>query len=93
MRAADDVFVGIDNDRTCVSFAVERVGRVGAENSAVVFDEARSLRDLFAPGEIDVLHVNFPYAFPAEEGGGESRHELGAAHGYRDLLARRDGFI
>ncbi len=62
-----DAFVGIDNDRTCVSFALERIGSARAGNALVVFDEARSLRELFAPGEIDVLHVNFPTPFPRKK--------------------------
>lgn len=88
----DDVFVGIDNDRTCVSFAVERVGRVGAENSAVVFDEARSLRDLFAPGEIDVLHVNFPTPFPRKKEAANRVTSSARLMEYRDLLAPEGRF-
>ena len=82
-----DVYVGIDNDRTCVSFALERVGSACADNAAVVFDEARSLRELFAPGEIDVLHVNSPTPFPRKKEALNRVTSSARLMEYRDLLA------
>lgn len=90
-RAAEalpgDVFIGVDNDRTCVSFAVERVGVAGADNARVVFDSVHNVSDLFAPEEIDVLHVNFPTPFPRKK---ETAKRVTAAERlmeYRELLA------
>ncbi len=82
-----DAFVGIDNDRTCVSFALERIGSARAGNALVVFDEARSLRELFAPGEIDVLHVNFPTPFPRKKEAASRVTSSARLMEYRDLLA------
>lgn len=82
-----DAFVGIDNDRTCVSFALERIGSAQAGNALVVFDEARSLRELFAPGEIDVLHVNFPTPFPRKKEAASRVTSSARLMEYRDLLA------
>lgn len=82
-----DAFVGIDNDRTCVSFALERIGSAWAGNALVVFDEARSLRELFAPGEIDVLHVNFPTPFPRKKEAASRVTSSARLMEYRDLLA------
>ena len=81
-----DAFVGIDNDRTCVSFALERIGSARAGNALVVFDEARSLRELFAPGEIDVLHVNFPTPFPRKKEAASRVTSSARLMEYRDLL-------
>ena len=82
-----DACVGIDNDRTCVSFALERIGSARAGNALVVFDEARSLRELFAPGEIDVLHVNFPTPFPRKKEAASRVTSSARLMEYRDLLA------
>ena len=82
-----DAFVGIDNDRTCVSFALERIGSARAGNALVVFDEARSLRELFALGEIDVLHVNFPTPFPRKKEAASRVTSSARLMEYRDLLA------
>ena len=82
-----DAFVGIDNDRTCVSFALERIGSARAGNALVVFDEARSLRELFAPGEIDVLDVNFPTPFPRKKEAASRVTSSARLMEYRDLLA------
>ena len=82
-----DAFVGIDNDRTCVSFALERIGSARAGNALVVFDEARSLRELFAPGEIDVLHVNVPTPFPRKKEAASRVTSSARLMEYRDLLA------
>lgn len=82
-----DAFVGIDNDRTCVSFALERIGSARAGNALVVFDDARSLRELFAPGEIDVLHVNFPTPFPRKKEAASRVTSSARLMEYRDLLA------
>ncbi len=63
----DAAFVGIDNERMCASFAVEKLACEGADNARIVLDEARNIGALFAPGEIDVIHLNFPTPFPRKK--------------------------
>ena len=65
--APDCLFIGIDYERMCVSFAMERAASEGVENAFFIFDSAHSIEELFAPGEIDVLHVNFPTPFPRKK--------------------------
>lgn len=63
----DCLFVGIDYERMCVSFAMERAAAEGLANVFFVFDAARSVADMFGAGEVDVLHVNFPTPFPRKK--------------------------
>ena len=63
----DIALVAIDNERMCASFAVEAIGTAGIANARVILDEASSVNDLFAPGEADVLHINFPTPFPRKK--------------------------
>lgn len=63
----DCLFVGIDHERMCVSFAMERAAAEELSNVFFVFDAARSVADMFASEEVDVLHVNFPTPFPRKK--------------------------
>lgn len=63
----DAVFLGIDNERMCASFAVEALAQAQAGNARVVLDEASNLEALFALGEVDVIHINFPTPFPRKK--------------------------
>lgn len=63
----DCLFVGIDHERMCVSFAMERAAAEGLANVFFVFDAARSVADMFGVSEVDVLHVNFPTPFPRKK--------------------------
>lgn len=63
----DDLFIGIDYERMCVSFAVERAAELGLKNVFFVHDTAHAIEKLFATEEIDVLHINFPTPFPRKK--------------------------
>lgn len=77
------LMVGIDIEPMCVSFAAERAAIGGVEssgqsasadsgftpayNTVFTIGSAADLVDFFAPGEIDVLHLNFPTPFPRKK--------------------------
>lgn len=69
VAAADPqgLYVGMDCERMCVSFAMERAAGLGLANVRFVYDSARTAKDLFGPGEVDVLHINFPTPFPRKK--------------------------
>ncbi len=90
--APAEAFVGIDNERMCVSFAVEALSLAGIGNALAALDEASRLTDLFAPGEIDVLHVNFPTPFPRKKEAAKRVTNAERLMEYRQVLAE-DGRI
>lgn len=63
----DCLFIGVDFERMCVSFAMERAAQKSIQNARFIFDGAHSIEELFAPGEVDVLHMNFPTPFPRKK--------------------------
>ncbi len=88
----DELFVGIDNERMCVSFAVEGLSLAGIGNARAALDDASSLQKLFAPGEIDVLHINFPTPFPRKKEAAKRVANAERLMEYRTALAE-DGHI
>lgn len=83
----DELFVGIDNERMCVSFAVEGLSLAGIGNARAALDDAGSLQELFAPGEIDVLHINFPTPFPRKKEAAKRVTNAERLMEYRTVLA------
>lgn len=81
-----DLFIGIDYERMCVAYGVERAGLAGLENAFFANDTAHELEDMFAPGEIDVLHINFPTPFPRIKKALERVTDGRRLMAYRDLL-------
>lgn len=63
----NDLFIGIDYERMCVSFAVERAAKESLSNIFFMHDSAHGIESLFLPGEIDVVHINFPTPFPRKK--------------------------
>lgn len=63
----DTLFVGVDIERMCVSFAAEQAARAGIDNAFFLIDAAHGIESLFAPGEVDVIHANFPTPFPRKK--------------------------
>lgn len=82
-----ELFVGIDNERMCVSFAVEGLSLAGIGNARAALDDADNLQELFAPGEIDVLHINFPTPFPRKKEAAKRVTNAERLMEYRQVLA------
>lgn len=82
-----ELFVGIDNERMCVSFAVEGLSLAGIGNARAALDDAGNLQELFAPGEIDVLHINFPTPFPRKKEAAKRVTNAERLMDYRQVLA------
>lgn len=99
------LMVGIDIEPMCVSFAAERAAIGGVEssgqsasadsgftpayNTVFTIGSAADLVDFFAPGEIDVLHLNFPTPFPRKKETLKRVTCIDRLIEYRELLGER----
>jgi tRNA (guanine-N7-)-methyltransferase len=60
----DVLYVGVDREAGCVSLAAKRALDAGARNVVFAVGDADDLAQLFAPGELAGIHVNFCTPFP-----------------------------
>lgn len=82
----DSRFVGLEVSSGSIQRALRRVKREGVNNVRLIKTGAHiALRQLFAPGSVDVVVVNFPCPWPKEK---HARHRL-LARGFFELAASR----
>ncbi len=63
----EEGWVGIEKDRSAAAVAVRKLAEselFTGENERVIVSDAAALTDWFAPGEIDVIHLNFSDPWP-----------------------------
>jgi tRNA (guanine-N7-)-methyltransferase len=60
----DVLYVGIDREKGCVAIAAKRALESGVPNAVFAVGDASNLAALFAPGELDRIHVNFCTPYP-----------------------------
>ena len=83
---AESRFVGLEVSSGSLQRALRRVKRSGVNNVRLIKCGAHvALRQLFAPGSIDAVVVNFPCPWPKEK---HARHRL-LQRGFFDLAASR----
>ncbi len=63
-REPDVLFVGVDFEPACVAYAAQAVCEAGLANCVVVPGKGEDVCRVFAPGELSLIHVNFPTPFP-----------------------------
>lgn len=63
-REPATLFVGIDFEPICMAYAAEKAVRRHLHNMVLVPRSADHLSDVFAPGELDGIYLNFPTPFP-----------------------------
>lgn len=91
LRAAhaepDVLFVGMDNNRTCVAMAAKYAMEDGARNVVFSPGSADDLTQMFAPGEVDCLYLNFSSPFPRAKQAHMRLTYVDHLMRYRDVLA------
>ena len=86
-RHPDTLFIGMDSEPVCVVHAAQLILDSGLSNALIIPGDAARLEDIFAPGELSAISINFPTPHPKRR---HARLRLtSAAHleGYRPLLA------
>ena len=85
----DALYIGIDNEELCIAFAAQRAVESGLSNVRFVLADAGDIEEMFAPGEIDVLHLNFPTPFPRKKYAHKRLTYVDRLVAYRELLGSR----
>ena len=74
-REPDALLVAIEKVPNAMVTAMERVMDEGIENVRFLDADVAMLRDIFAPGEVSVIYINFPDPWPRKK---ETKHRLTA---------------
>lgn len=74
-RDPDALIVAIEKVPNAMVTAMERVMDEGIENVRFLDADVATLRDIFAPGEVSVIYINFPDPWPRKK---ETKHRLTA---------------
>lgn len=86
-RHPDTLFIGMDSEPVCVVHAAQLVLDEGLRNALVIPGDAANLSDIFAPGELSSISINFPTPHPKRR---HARLRVTTAEhldGYRPLVA------
>ena len=74
-QAPDALIVALEKVPNAMVTAMERVMQEGIENVRFIDGDVVTLRDIFAPGEVSVIYINFPDPWPRKK---ETKHRLTA---------------
>ena len=85
-REGDVLFVAMDSEPICVAYAAQRVFESGLPNVVVVPGTGMRLREFFSPGELSVIHLNFPTPFPRKRDAGKRMACMERLMDFREAL-------
>ncbi len=74
-RDPDALLVAIEKVPNAMVTAMERAMAEGIDNVRFIDTDAANLRDIFAPGEVSTVYINFPDPWPRKK---EAKHRLTA---------------
>lgn len=81
------LFVGLDVEEICVMRAAELAVAEGVTNAVFIYADDPDLRELFGPGELDGILMNFPTPFPKKKKAHLRLTYLDRLMAYREILA------
>ena len=82
----DVLFVAVERVADCILLAMEKAQARGLTNVVFVCDDAARLNEMFAPGEVDLMYINFCDPWPSKR---HAKHRLTNERflkSYRDIL-------
>lgn len=86
-RNPNALYVGFDFERPCIAIAAQRVCEYGGSNAVVFQADAEKVEEFFAPGEVDVVHLNYSAPMPQKKKSNTRLTWAGFLMAYRRLLA------
>ena len=88
-REPDVLFIGMDSEPICIAYAAQAGQESGLSNVVFVPGTAMRILEMFAPGELGVIYLNFPTSFPRKKDSKDRLVNLERLMDYRSVL--RDG--
>lgn len=86
-REPNVLIVAMDAEPICIAYAAQHVCESGLANVVVVPGNGMRVRELFSPGELSVIHLNFPTPFPRKRDAGLRMFCLERLMDFREVLA------
>lgn len=87
-REPDVLFVGVDYEPLCLAYAAQHACESGLPNVVFVPGKGSDVPQLFGPGELAGIYLNFPTPFPRAKKAKERLVYLDRLMDYRQVLAR-----
>lgn len=63
----DVLFIGIDGEPVCIAYAAQKAIEGNLRNMVLVPGTGEQVADMFAPGEVSRIHLNFPTPYPRKK--------------------------
>lgn len=86
-REPQTLVVGLDSEPICIAYAAQKTVEGGLANLVLVPGLGSQVADIFAPGEVDRIVLNFPTPFPKRRDAWQRLTILGQLLLYRKVLA------
>lgn len=86
-REPEALFIGMDYEPICIAYAAQRGVESGLANVVFVPGTSMRIKEMFAPGELGVIYLNFPTPFPRKRDSQGRLVNLERLMDYREVLA------
>lgn len=86
-RSPDVLYVAMDAEPICVAYAAQHACESGLPNVVVVPGNGMRVRSFFSPGEVSVIHLNYPTPFPRKRDAHRRMFCLERLMDFREILA------
>lgn len=81
------LFVAVERVADAIVMGMEKAAAEGVGNVVFVCDDAVRLGEMFAPGEVDLLYINFPDPWPSKKHAKRRLTYVDFLKSYRGILA------
>lgn len=86
-REPDVLFIGMDAEPICIAYAAQAGCESGLPNVLFVPGTAMRIKEMFAPGELACIYLNFPTPFPRKKDSHKRLVNFERLMDYRVVLA------
>lgn len=83
----ETLFVGLDQEPICIAYAAQKICEARHANTVVAQSYADTLPEIFAPGEVDAMTLNFPTPEPKTKHAAKRLVYVDRLVMYRSILA------
>jgi tRNA (guanine-N7-)-methyltransferase len=91
-RNPETLYVAIDGEPICIAYTAQHVMEAGLPNVVVVPALGSAMPQVFAPGEVSAITLNFPTPFPRKRDASKRLVILDRLIDYQNVLAK-DGTV
>lgn len=86
-RETDTLFIGLDQEPLCIAYTAQKVVEASVRNALAVSRGADALAQIFAPGEVGSMTLNFPTPCPKARHATQRLVHVDRLMTYRAVLA------